>query len=396
MRVVLVGNTAPEDKMGGLPRYVRELARALVHAGVPTTLVVKRVPTAPAATEELAADGVRIIRHSVPSKGNPLFAAAYPVYTARGVLGPVRAVGTGDTVVHGHFAVSALPLVLRGVPYVYTFHAPLWRELLDERQGTYHLPGAAERPVVAGLRMAERVVVSRARRVFVLSEFMRTQLAQLSPRAAAHAELLPGGIDLDKFSPSGTVERATVDAPVLFTARRLTPRTGVDRLVQALPDVLAEHPAAMLAVAGVGEMEPALRALATRLGIAGRVHFLGELSDAELVEWYRRSTLVVVPTIKLEGFGLTIAEALACGTPVIGTPVGAIPELLGALDPGLMADDNSSAALGAAVNRALADPEHLRALGARGRELVAPAMGWEAISRRYLDAYDAVLAQPAR
>lgn len=395
MKVVLVGNTVPEDKMGGLPRYVRDLARALAGAGVETTLLVKRVHAGSLA-EEVAPDGVRIVRHAVPSKANPLFAAAYPLYTARGVLGPVRGARRSATVVHGHFAVSALPLALRGVPYVYTFHAPLWRELLDERQGTYHLPAAAERPVVAGLRTAERIVISRARRAFVLSEFMRTQLAQLDPRAAAEADLLPGGVDLDKFSPSAAVERAGVDGPVLFTARRLTPRTGVDRLVQALPEVLAEHPGAMLAVAGVGEMEPALRALAARLGIAGRVRFLGELSDPELVDWYRRSTLVVVPTVKLEGFGLTIAEALACGTPVIGTPVGAIPELLGALDPGLMGEDNSAGALAAAINRALANPEHLRELGARGRELVAPAMGWEAISRRYLDAYEAVLAQRER
>lgn len=390
VRVLLISNTAPEDKMGGLPRYVRELAGALAGTGAQATLVVKRVDgTAPAV--ERAPDGVEIVRHPVPSKANPLFGAAYPLYTARGVLGPVRRAAAPDTIVHGHFAVGALPLALRGVPYVYTFHAPLWRELLDERQDTYHLPGPLQGAAVRGLRTAERLVVARARRTFVLSDFMRAQLGELSRGAGARAEVLPGGIDLHRFAPGRPEERVGAEAPLLFTARRLTPRTGVDRLLLALPAVLAEHPEATLAVAGVGEMEDQLRSLAGELGIAGRVRFLGRLSDEALIDCYRRATLVVVPTVRLEGFGLTIAEALACQTPVVGTPVGAIPELLRRVDPTLVSTDNTPLALAATVNRLLADPDRLRETGVRGRGVVAPAFGWEAIARRYLDAYAEVL-----
>jgi glycosyltransferase involved in cell wall biosynthesis len=389
MRVILVSNTAPEDKMGGLPRYARELAGALERAGAEATLLVKRVNGSGPAVE-LGGDGVRIIRHPVPAKTNPLFSVAYPLYTARGVLGPVRALRGPDTVIHAHFAVTALPLAMTGMPYVYTFHAPVWRELLDERQDTYHLPTAFEQPAVVGLRLAERLVVARARRTFVLSEFMRGHLCELAPPAGARAERLPGGIDLEKFAPAA-VGRAGVEAPLLFTARRLTPRTGVDRLVRALPDILAAHPAATLAIAGVGEMLDRLRRLAGELGVAERVRFVGGLSDAELVDWYRRATVVVMPSVRLEGFGLTIAEALACETPVIGTPVGAVPELLGGLDPSLLAEDNSAPALARAVNRLLDQPDRLREAGVRGRALVAADMGWDAVAKRYLEAYRDVL-----
>jgi glycosyltransferase involved in cell wall biosynthesis len=395
MKVLIVSNTAPEDKVSGLGRYARELAGALSRAGVPTTLVVKRVHAgSPAA--ELAPDGVRIVRHPVPSKANPLFAGAYPLYTARGVLGALRAHAGPDTVVHAHFAVSALPLALAGAPYLYTFHAPVWRELLDERQDTYHLPGWLERPAQAGVRATERIVLRRAVGCYVLSAFMREHLRALHPGDEPRVELLAGGVDLRRFAPDPNAQRAPDDAPLLFTARRLTPRNGVDRLICALPAILAEHPGAELAIAGVGEMELRLRTLAAGLGVSGQVRFLGYLSDRELVDAYRRATLVVMPTVKLEGFGLTLAEALACGTPVLGTPVGAIPELLRAVDPALLSADNSPAALAAAVNRLLGAPDRLRELGARGRDVVAPAMGWDAISQRYLQAYEALLARRRR
>ncbi len=187
--------------------------------------------------------------------------------------------------------------------------------------------------------------------------------------------------------------RAGAEAPLLFTARRFTPRTGVDRLLAAMPTILRAHPAATLAVAGTGEMEQQLRQLAARLGVADRVRFLGRVSDESLVDWYRRATLVVMPTAKLEGFGLTTAEALACGTPVVGTPVGATPELLAPLDRTLLAADSTPSALAETVNRALDDPARLAATGLRARAIVAPSMGWSAVARRYLDAYRALLTR---
>ncbi len=149
----------------------------------------------------------------------------------------------------------------------------------------------------------------------------------------------------------------------------------------------------MLVVAGTGELAGELTRLADRLRVAERVRFLGRVSDAELVDWYRRATLVVVPTARLEGFGLSTAEALACGTPVIGTPAGATPELLAPLDPGLIARESSATSLAQTVIRMLADPARLESIGARARARVAPAMGWEAIAQAYMEAYRELLAR---
>lgn len=391
MRVVLVSNTIPPDKMGGLPRYVRELGTALARAGCETIVLAKRVDGEAPRIED-APDGVRIIRHSVPSKRNPFFAPAYPFYSAYGVLAPLQGAQGPDTIVHAHFPVTAMPLVLGGINYLYTFHAPVWRELLDEHQGTYTLPSAVQGLAVGGLRSVERLVVRRASRTFVLSEFMRDQMADLDAGVAARTQLLPGGIDVEKFCPDASVSRVGVEAPLLFTARRLTPRTGVDRLVRAMPDVMRVHPKATLVVVGTGEMDHQLRRLASELGVSEHVRFLGSVSDKSLVDFYRRATLVVMPTVRLEGFGLTTAEALACGTPVVGTPVGAIPELLQPLDPSLITADATPRGLAETINELLRDPGRLVSIAARSRAQVAPAMGWDAIAQRYLEVYEAMLA----
>lgn len=388
--MILVGNSVAPDRVGGLPRYVRELAGALARAGADVVVVAKRTDER-APSVERADDGVLIVRHRVASKRHRLFAAAYPFYSVSGVLGSIRGRRGPDTVVHAHFAVTALPLVLARIPFLYTFHAPVWRELLDERQDTYVLPAALERLAVGGVRAVERLVVARAAGAFVLSEFMRGQLGELNPTVAGAAQLVAGGIDLDRFSPDPRVARSGVEAPLLFTARRLTPRTGVDRLVDALPEIAAGHPLTTLAIAGTGAMEAELRARAVRLGVAERVRFLGRVSDGELAGWYRRATLVVMPSVKLEGFGLTTAEALACGAPVLGTPVGANPELLDSIHPALMAPAATPEGLAEGVNRLLGDPVTLAGIGERCRLRVAPAMGWDAIAARYLDAYRALL-----
>lgn len=385
MRVALITNTV--DKSGGLERYVSELAAALAHRGANVTLVGKRLdPTF--SRGELRPDGVRVIRTSVPSKDDPTFALRYPFVTAFGALRAVHGLPP-DTVLHGHFAVPVLPFALVRRRYVYTFHAPVYRELLSERQGSYALPPVVQGTAVAGLRGAERLVVSSASAITVLSEFMRRELSVLSPRAGDGALLLPGGVDTRRFSP-GPAERpawAREADPLLFTARRLAPRTGVAELIEAMPEILAARPRALLAVAGTGGEEGRARSAIARLGLEARVVLLGRISDEELVRCYRVADLVVMPTQELEGFGLSTAEALACGTPVVGTPVGATPEILAPLDPRLVTADRTPAGIARGITDALADPDLLQRVRREARARVDPAMSWPTIAERFLELY---------
>jgi glycosyltransferase involved in cell wall biosynthesis len=90
------------------------------------------------------------------------------------------------------------------------------------------------------------------------------------------------------------------------------------------------------------------------LSLVDAVRFVGRISDSELRDWYRAADVFVLPTVAYEGFGMVTAEALACGTPVVGTRVGATSEILGPLNPDLLAAETTSGSLACAIDRALA------------------------------------------
>jgi glycosyltransferase involved in cell wall biosynthesis len=84
------------------------------------------------------------------------------------------------------------------------------------------------------------------------------------------------------------------------------------------------------------------------------VRFVGRVAEDELLDWYRAADLFVLPTVAYEGFGMVTVKALASGTPVVGTPAGATPELLEPLDQRLVARGSDPDSLAAAIREALA------------------------------------------
>jgi glycosyltransferase involved in cell wall biosynthesis len=117
------------------------------------------------------------------------------------------------------------------------------------------------------------------------------------------------------------------------------------------------------------------------------VRFVGRLSDADLVNSYRTADVVVMPSQALEGFGLTTAEALACGTPVVGTPIGATPELLGCIDSALVAADATPQGIAAAVTNLFADTELLAAIRLKLADGGTGNLSWQSVAPRYLEEY---------
>jgi glycosyltransferase involved in cell wall biosynthesis len=384
MQVVILTNAITPDKLGGSYRYARELADGLANAGVDVVVVSKRIGRDDPALER-SPSGALLSRFDVPPKSRTAYVASYPVAVARAVRRALR--NYPDAIVHSHYPVPGLPVALSRRPFISTFQAPVHRELLSERQGSYALPGIASRPVVATVREAERFVMRRARRVIVLSEFSRGLLARLSRRAAAEAIVIPGGIDLELFRPG---PRGDAAWPALFTARRLVPRTGVGELIAAMPTILAAFPHATLSIAGTGELEGALCNQISTLDAANSITLLGRVTEDELVRRYQQADLVVLPTQELEGFGLTTAEALACGTPVLGTPAGATPELLAPIDPALVSSGTAPDQIANAALALLCDRGRLEQLAALSRQRVDPAMGWPTIVRRHIEIYESL------
>ena len=267
----------------------------------------------------------------------------------------------GFDVLLAHESTTAVGLRSRAkrTPLALMFHASAAREqrfLRSQlRPGLRKLSTYALAP---SLDLLERQAVSAADRILVLSGFSRSLLEEDHEIDAGRISTVPGLVDTERFTPGdGTASaRARLGletaGPILLTVRRLEPRMGIDRLLRALP--LLGRDDATLVVAGSGSLSGALPRLAAELGVAERVLFVGPVADdSRLADWYRASDLFVLPTTAYEGFGMATVEALSSGTPVVGTAVGATPELLTPLDPRLVAASADPGTLAASIDEAL-------------------------------------------
>ena len=352
LRILMVSDVSPLAGGGGGERVLWEHARGLARRGHAVTVLGRAPQGASGGAHER--DGVRVVlfgagRHTTLG----FFRAA--VFAARRAARELLD-GASFDVLNVYQPLAGYGVLglaaARRLPVLYTFLSPAPLEYRSrERMSRHHLGGVAGRVGATGLWAIERACLRRAARIQVLSDYSAHQLWQLYGIAAERLVKIPGGADLQRFRPAD--DRALVrarlglpkEAPLLLTVRNLEARVGVDTLLRAMPRVLSRHADAQLLVAGAGSMRAELEALAMSLGIASQVRFLGFVPDGDLPLYYQAADCFVLPTRELEGFGLVTAEALACGTPVLGTPVGATPELLDPLDPSLVFEAATSEAI---------------------------------------------------
>ena len=222
----------------------------------------------------------------------------------------------------------------RKIPMVYTCHSLSAEEYISRNAGG----GPANRllfPLNAVARKwTERRVLRSCDRAITLSHYTLEKLRCIHGIPADRVDIVPGGVDLERFCPA--VDKAAIrnvlDIPqdrfVVLTVRNLEPRMGLDRLVQAMPVVLSEIPQALLVIVGHGPLRDGLLATVNRLGLHSHVRMAGFVPEEALARYYQMADLFVLPSLDLEGFGMVTLEAMACGLPVIGTPVGGTKEIL--------------------------------------------------------------------
>jgi glycosyltransferase involved in cell wall biosynthesis/peptidoglycan/xylan/chitin deacetylase (PgdA/CDA1 family) len=351
MRILIATDQWFPDVRGGVARLATESAVQLGAQGHEVTVLAPRSREGATAGEVAGLRVVRALR-----RGRTPQTLTDPIDTAHAA----RSLGNEFDVLLGHNSTTASGLANAGLdaPLVTFFHASAVLELEFAEARTAAGPRPSAWVLKALLSAREGRSLAGAVRILLLSEFTRALLASRSPEAAARATLVPGAVDTAVFSPGDRAaarERLGVEPgeTVLFTARRLVPRMGLEELIDARA-LLSDIPRLRVAIAGDG---PLRERLAEQSGAAGggiRVDLLGRISDEALVDWYRAADLFVLPTLAYEGFGMATIEALASGTPVVGTPVGATPEILAPLEERLIADGSTPVALAEAIRRALA------------------------------------------
>jgi phosphatidylinositol alpha-1,6-mannosyltransferase len=172
--------------------------------------------------------------------------------------------------------------------------------------------------------------------------------------------------------------------PWLLSVARLTRHKGIDTALQALARLATEYPSLRYAVVGTGEEQVALEAEANALGVADRVRFLTGVPDADLPALYNCAAIYLgvsrLMEQRVEGFGISLAEASACGVPVIAGRSGGIPEAVRDGQTGLLVHAEQVEEVAAAVGRLLDDPALRARYGAAGRRAVESHYNWDRVA----------------
>lgn len=205
----------------------------------------------------------------------------------------------------------------------------------------------------------------RVNALLVASRYMRSLFVQ-NGYAEDTVKVLPYFVD-----PSPALEERVHEGGLLFVGR-VVPQKGVDALLRCLPHV--KSPVALV-VAGDGPSLGETRRLAARLGLENRVRFVGWAGAKEKAALYQRASVVVVPSLWPEPFGIVGLEAMSYGKPVVAFDVGGIGEWLEDAATGFLVPPNDVRALARRIDDLLANPDTARDFGARGRKRVEEEFG---------------------
>src|SRR6266496_1224868 len=170
----------------------------------------------------------------------------------------------------------------------------------------------------------------------------------------------------------------------LLSVARLTRHKGIDTALHALAQLRADYPELHYAVVGAGEAQEVLEGEARQLGVADRVRFLTDVPDRDLPGLYNAAEIYLgvsrLMEQRVEGFGISLSEASACGLPVVAGRSGGIPEGVRDGETGLLVDAESPAAVAEALRRLLADPGLRARLGTAGRRLIERHYNWDRVT----------------
>jgi len=369
--------------VGGIQTYTLELARRLTQWCDALEVVAPQAP----GSDDLDR-GLPFPVRRVRSSTDALVVRGLPTMVGRAWGGQF------DAALHAQWTTAAGSLLARpsGRPRR-VFVAAHGRELL--------LRPAQRIPVAQrAYDRARRRVLHGADGIFAVSRYT-AGLARGLGVDPGKIHVVPNGVDATRFELPDADARVhafrerhdLLGRPCFATVARLQPHKGIDTGIAALPALRRRVPGATYVVVGDGPDAERLRGLAQQLGVAEHVRMLGRVADEEVVDAllacdvFALLSREAVPDV--EGFGLVLLEAGACGRPVLGASSGGIPDAIAEGDSGLLVPPDDVDATADGLARLLGDPELARRLGEGGRRRARGAFSWDRAARAI---YDTMLA----
>ncbi len=267
-------------------------------------------------------------------------------------------------------------------PRVASFHHPLARWV-----GARELIAAAGNLTRCGIartyhcwdEFLDRLSLSRANQVVCSSTDQSERVVNELKIPTTKVKIIHYGIDTDRLKPhNGKHENRNLN---ILYAGGLSPSKGLHILLDAFGLISRRFPKAIISVVGAGDWAPYQEKIKA-LGLSECVCYCGYVSHEAMVNYYRSACLLAAPT-RHESFGLILAEAMACGIPVVSTRITAIPEVVEDGVTGLLVPVDDPPALADALEALLSDPDRAATMGRAGRTRVEEYFSWGRVMREW-------------
>lgn len=285
-----------------------------------------------------------------------------------------------------------------GVPYGIIVHGT---DLLLLQHQAHQ--SALKRKVARTLIQPASVIVANSRYTRDLCLTVCQEIG--APKDPSEVRVVPLGTDPRHFRPGVDTKAIRTRYGLgpgrwMLTVARLTAHKGIDTALQALAKLGVRHADLRYAVVGAGKRHEELQAMAGELGVADRVRFLTTVPDHDLPALYNLAEVYLGVSRQadsnVEGFGISLVEASACGIPVVAGRSGGIPDAVREGETGLLVDPTDAGEVAAAVERVLGDKVLARKLGSGGRQAVETYFNWDRVTREMIAIADEFSRAPAR
>ncbi len=233
-----------------------------------------------------------------------------------------------------------------------------------------------------------KMIYSRADHIQVISRWLAKRARKYGYQGKI--SIIPNGVDLNKFKPIENLSskkllrqklNLSVQNKIIFTSSRLVKKNNLALLIQATKLLIDYYQLPIvLLIAGTGQLEGRLKRLVKKLKLNSRVIFLGQLTEEELIPYYQCADVFARPSLS-EGQGVSFLEAMACGLPVVATPVGGIVDFLTHKQTGLYCQLDPPHDLAEKINLILTEQKLADRLREKALSLVKANYTWPNISQ---------------
>jgi glycosyltransferase involved in cell wall biosynthesis len=280
-----------------------------------------------------------------------------------------------------------LKLHRRGWPLLETLHHPI---TVDRSIALDHADSAMKRFTTRRwfgfLRMQVRVV-KQLPAVLTVSHNSKIDINAQMGVPLERLTVVPVGVDHEVFRPYDDVVKKK--GRLMVTSSSDVPMKGLVPLLEAIAKLRVERDIDLIVI-GQPRAKGRVALALERLGLSDIVTTISDVSDEELARLYGEAEVAIVPSL-YEGFSLPAIEAMSCGVPVVATTGGALPEVVGLDDTGLLVEPNDPDALVLAIGRLLDDAQLRDRLGRNGRQRVIERFTWQVTARGTAACYDAIM-----